>query len=61
MYTCYMDLHEKIGNILFRIGQDIKIHKMPDGHIILDIEYEDYIEEIVALFEDYLDEISEEE
>jgi hypothetical protein len=56
-----MDLHEKIGDVLFRIGQDIKIHKMPDGHIILDIEYEDYIEEIVALFEDYLDEISEEE
>jgi hypothetical protein len=54
-----MDIHEEIGKILFKIGQDIKIHKMPDGHLIVDIDYEDYIEEIVCLFDDFLDEIAE--
>lgn len=56
-----MDLYEKIGDILFKIGQEVKVHKMPDGNLILDIDYEDYIEEIVNLFEDYLEYISEDE
>ena len=57
----FMDLYEKIGDILFKIGQEVRVHKMPDGNLILDIDYEDYIEEIVNLFEDYLDYIAEEE
>ena len=56
-----MDLHNKIGDILFRIGQEVKVHKMPNGNLILDIDYEDYIEEIVNLFEDYLDYITEDD
>jgi hypothetical protein len=56
-----MDMYDEIGKVLFKIGQDVKIHRMPDGNLILDIDYDDYIEEIMHLFEDYLEEISEEE
>ena len=50
-----MDLYEEIGKVLFKIGQDIHVHKMPDGNLILDIDYDDYIEEIINLFDDYID------
>jgi hypothetical protein len=56
-----MDIYEEIGKVLFKIGQDIDIHKMPDGNLILDISYDDYIEEIVSLFDDYVDSLTIEE
>ena len=49
-----MDLHEEIAKVLFKIGQDIKIHKMPDGHLIVDIDYEKYVEEIIYAFDKFI-------
>lgn len=45
-----MNLSDEIRNILFKIGQDIKIHKLQDGNLILDIDYEKYVKEFVELF-----------
>jgi hypothetical protein len=45
-----MNLDNEIRNILFKIGQDIKVHKLQDGHLILDIDYEKYVKEFVELF-----------
>lgn len=48
-----MNLDDEIRSILFKIGQDIKVHKLQDGHLILDIDYEKYVEEFVNLFNNY--------
>jgi hypothetical protein len=50
-----MDLYDELGNILFKIGTEVKVHKLPDGNLILDIDYDRYIEEILCLFDDFLD------
>ena len=51
-----MDLYNKINDILFSIGKDLKIHKLPDGHLLIDIDYEKYLEEIMYAFDEFLDE-----
>ena len=48
-----MNLDDEIRSILFKIGQDIKVHKLQDGHLILDIDYEKYVEEFMKLFNNY--------
>jgi len=42
-----MDLENEIKDILFEIGKDIKIHKLIDGNLIIDIDYEKYISQIL--------------
>lgn len=42
-----MSLEDKIRNILFEIGKDVKIHKLIDGNLIIDIDYEKYIGKIL--------------
>jgi hypothetical protein len=42
-------LENDIRQILFEIGTDIKVHKLADGHLILDIDYEKYVEKIIKL------------
>lgn len=42
-----MNLEDDIRSILFEIGKDIKIHKLIDGNLIIDIDYEKYIEKIM--------------
>lgn len=49
-----MDLEMELKNILFNIGKEVKIHKLIDGNLILDIDYDKYALEIMALFHDYL-------
>lgn len=44
-----MSLDEQIRNILFQIGKEIKIHKITDENIILDINYDKYVKEILDL------------
>lgn len=51
-----MDLYDKINNILFEIGKELKIHRLPDGHMLIDIDYEKYLEEILYAFDEFLDE-----
>lgn len=44
-----MSLEDDIRNILFEIGKDVKIHKLIDGNLIIDIDYEKYVQEILKL------------
>lgn len=45
-----MNLEEEIKNIIFKIGKDIKIHKLIDGNLIVEIDYEKYTAELINLF-----------
>jgi hypothetical protein len=47
------ELEYDIKNILFKIGQDIKIHKLIDGNLIVEIDYDKYTIEIMELFAKY--------
>jgi hypothetical protein len=51
-----MELQHQLKDILFKIGQEIKVHKLPDGHLILDIDYDKYTAEIMELFKNFLSE-----
>jgi len=44
-----MSLEDDIKSILFEIGKDIKIHKLIDGNLILDIDYDKYTKQILDL------------
>lgn len=45
-----MNIEDKIKNILFEIGKDIKVHSLQDGNLILEIDYEKYTEQILDAF-----------
>lgn len=42
-----MNLEDEIRSILFEIGKDIKIHKLIDGNLIIDIDYDKYVSQIL--------------
>lgn len=44
-----MDLESEIKNILFDIGKEIKIHKLIDGNLIIEIDYDKYSDQILEL------------
>lgn len=46
-----MSLEDEIRSILFEIERDIKVHKLIDGNLIIDIDYEKYIKEILEACE----------
>lgn len=51
-----MDLETELKKILFNIGKEVKIHKLIDGNLILDIDYDKYAIQIIKLFQDLLNE-----
>ena len=48
-----MSLEDDIRSILFEIGKDIKIHKLIDGNLIVDIDYEKYVGQILSKVNSY--------
>ena len=48
-----MSIKDKIDNILFKIGQEIKIHKINSDNTIIEIDYDKYSDEILKIFEEY--------
>ena len=42
-----MSLEDDLKSILFEIGKEVKIHKLIDGNLIIDIDYEKYVEQIL--------------
>jgi hypothetical protein len=44
-----VSLEDDIRSILFEIGKDIKVHKLIDGNLIIDIDYEKYVAQILDL------------
>jgi hypothetical protein len=48
-----MSLEQEIEDILFEIGKDIKVHRLIDGNLIIEIDYEKYSEKIIEIFKKY--------
>lgn len=48
-----MSLESDIEQVLFDIGRDVKIHKLIDGNLIIEINYEKYTEKIIEIFHRY--------
>jgi hypothetical protein len=46
-----MSINEEIKNILFQIGQDIKIHRIDQINMIIEIDYDKYVQQIIELFD----------
>jgi hypothetical protein len=44
-----MSLENEIRKVLFEIGKDVKIYKLQDGHMVIDIDYEKYVDQIISL------------
>jgi hypothetical protein len=51
-----MDIEKEIKDILFSIGKDVRIHKIDEDNMILEIDYERYTADILRIFKDYLNE-----
>lgn len=51
-----MNLENEIKDILFSIGKEINIHKLIDGNLIIEIDYDKYTIEIMELFKKYMEE-----
>jgi hypothetical protein len=42
-------IEDQIRDILFKIGLELKIHKLYNNEIIVEIDYEKYVSEIMQL------------
>ncbi len=42
-------IEDEIAKILFRIGSEIKMHKIDNDNFIIEIDYEKYVKEIMEL------------
>jgi hypothetical protein len=49
-----MELENEIKKILFNIGKEIQIHKLIDGNLIIEIDYDKYTIELIELMKKYL-------
>jgi len=49
-----MNLEDEIKAILFDIGKEIKVHKLIDGNLIIEIDYDKYTIELMELIKKYL-------
>ncbi len=50
------NLEQRLKDILFNIGREIKIHKIDDDNTIIEIDYDKYTIEIMELFKQFLSE-----
>lgn len=48
-----MNIEKDIEDILFEIGKEIKIHRLDNNNIILDLDYNKYVKELLAVFKKY--------
>lgn len=46
------EIENRLRDILFQIGKDIKIHKVDNDNMIIEIDYDKYVTEIIKLFQD---------
>ena len=49
-----MNLEDEIKAILFEIGKEIKVHKLIDGNLIIEIDYDKYTIELMELMTKFL-------
>jgi hypothetical protein len=48
-------LDDKIREVLFEIGKEIKIHKVDNSNMIIEIDYEKYVEKLKSILGEYND------
>ena len=48
------NLEERLKEILFNIGKEIKIHKIDSDNTIIEIDYDKYTIEIMEAFKEFL-------
>lgn len=46
-----MNLEDQIRSILFKIGQELKVHKLQENSLIVEIDYEKYVKELRQILE----------
>lgn len=46
-----MSLEQSIKDILFEIGKEIKIHKLIDGNLIVEMDYDKYTQQLLDLLD----------
>lgn len=46
-----MSLEDQIRQVLFELGQDVKIHKIDSVNMILEIDYDKAIEKIMQILQ----------
>jgi len=49
----YMKINEMIESVLLELGQNIKIHTIDKDNMILEIDYDKYVEDLVKVFNQY--------
>jgi hypothetical protein len=49
-----MDIEVEIKEVLFKMGQEIKIHKIDNDNSILEVDYEKYTAQLLRVFMNYL-------
>ena len=49
-----VNLEERLKEILFNIGKEIKIHKIDSDNTIIEIDYDKYTIEIMEAFKEFL-------
>ena len=42
-------IRDQIEQILFKIGQELKIHKLDKENLVVEIDYKKYLDEIEAI------------
>ena len=48
-----MDIDDKIREVLFSIGKEVKILKIDNDNTIISIDYEKYVSELKSILEGY--------
>jgi hypothetical protein len=46
-----MNLEDKIRQVLFKIGQELRVHNLDGDHLIVEIDYEKYVLELKQILE----------
>lgn len=41
-----MNFEDQIREVLFQIGRELKVHRLDNDNMILEIDYEKYVEQI---------------
>ena len=49
----YMQINKMIENVLLELGKSIKVHTIDKENMILEIDYDKYVEDLVKVFNQY--------
>jgi hypothetical protein len=48
-----MQINKMIENVLLELGKSIKVHTIDKENMILEIDYDKYVEDLVKVFNQY--------